>query len=259
MKKLLTLITFTCLFNLLVLATPTFAAVVTHNFSGVITSVTLTPNPAGIQVGDTFTGLFGYDTTMLDRDASPDVGWYAPEPPSFPTKFIHMGVTVRGQFYYADSLTSASMVLRNTATNDGLSAGGEVPGILGIVSMNLSDSSGRALSDTTLPTLASEFDMGDWETGVITFGHFPGAGNTGGFGGQIFGTKTKPRLTVFPAVEICWASGIGLSYQVQWSTVASGGSWSNLGGAVAGTGAEICVFDSTRRGTERFYRIQTNP
>ena len=258
MKRSLTLTAVSYLFNVLVLGSPTtFAAVVTHDFSGVITSVTLTPNPAGIQVGDTFTGFFNYDTTMLDRDPNPDVGTYAGEPPSFPTKFVHVGLTVRGQSYNADPFTYTSLVLRNTATGDALGAGGEVGGILGVVFVNLADSSGEALADTTLPTLASDFNIGDWETGEIVFRHFPGINNGTGFTGRIFGTK--PRLTVFPAAEICWASDIGRTYQVQWSTAASGGSWSNLGGAVAGTGAEICVFDSTRGGTTRFYRIQRTP
>jgi hypothetical protein len=195
---------------------------------------------------------------MLDRDPNPNVGTYAAEPPSFPTKFVRMGLTVRGQSYNADPiLASTSLVLRNTATGDALGAGGEVGGILGTVFMNLSDSTGEALSNTTLSTLASEFNMGDWETGEVVFRHFPGINNGTGFTGRIFGTR--PRLTVFSAVEICWASDIGRTYQVQWSTTASGGSWSNLGGAVAGTGAEICVCDSTRGGTERFYRIQVNP
>ncbi|MBI2928369.1 MAG: hypothetical protein HYY24_22090 [Verrucomicrobia bacterium] len=65
---------------------------------------------------------------------------------------------------------------------------------------------------------------------------------------------------VFPAkvhraVEVCWPSRANKTYQVVWASVAAPEVWTNLGDPIQGTGAELCVFDSTRDRERRFYRI----
>ena len=71
--------------------------------------------------------------------------------------------------------------------------------------------------------------------------------------------STTPTLSVFPAAEICWASKTNLLYQVQWATSLPSTNWTGLGPPKQGTGAEICIFDSTRAAARRFYRVEVVP
>ncbi|HWI56769.1 MAG TPA: immunoglobulin domain-containing protein, partial [Bacillota bacterium] len=52
-----------------------------------------------------------------------------------------------------------------------------------------------------------------------------------------------------------WPSVSGHTYQVQAKDVVSGGSWSNLGGPLAGTGATLSFTNNTSSATTKFYRI----
>jgi hypothetical protein len=61
--------------------------------------------------------------------------------------------------------------------------------------------------------------------------------------------------TAYPAIEISWPSVAGKQYQPQWSPDMSAANWFDLGLPVAGTGGEVSVFDKTRTGPKRFYRI----
>ena len=70
---------------------------------------------------------------------------------------------------------------------------------------------------------------------------------------------TTPTLTAFPAAEICWPSRSNLFYQVQWASSLPATGWTGLGPPIRGTGAEICVFDSTRGAARRFYRVEVVP
>jgi hypothetical protein len=57
-----------------------------------------------------------------------------------------------------------------------------------------------------------------------------------------------------PSVEISWHSELGRTYQLQWSQ-GLGDQWHNLGGVHDGTGAELTLFDSSRRASNRMYRV----
>jgi hypothetical protein len=64
--------------------------------------------------------------------------------------------------------------------------------------------------------------------------------------------------TIHPALEISWFSQLGYTYQLQW-TQGLGNQWHNIGGSLEGTGAELTVFDSSRRAEKRMYRVlETN-
>jgi len=63
--------------------------------------------------------------------------------------------------------------------------------------------------------------------------------------------------TIHPAVEIRWASAAGTIYQVVRSDDLA--NWEPVGGPVAGTGAEMSVFDSTRGETRAFYEVRVVP
>ena len=65
--------------------------------------------------------------------------------------------------------------------------------------------------------------------------------------------------TIFHAVEVCWNSEPNKNYQVQWSPTVAPPVWQDLGLPQAGTGARMCVLDSTRGQAEKVYRIQVWP
>lgn len=69
-------------------------------------------------------------------------------------------------------------------------------------------------------------------------------------------TTPGPGLQIFTAIELVWPSLAGSFYQVQWSPSLDQSHWVNFGQAVAGTGADLSVFDSTRTHPQGFYRVQ---
>jgi hypothetical protein len=71
--------------------------------------------------------------------------------------------------------------------------------------------------------------------------------------------STTPTLSAFVAAEICWPSKTNLSYQVRWASSLPATNWMDLGPPRQGTGAEICVLDSTRGSARRFYRVEVVP
>lgn len=67
------------------------------------------------------------------------------------------------------------------------------------------------------------------------------------------------QLSIYTAVEIAWASQTTNNYQIQWASLLGTNNWFNLGSAVQGTGTTNYFFDSTRSGSQRFYRVLTLP
>ncbi len=61
--------------------------------------------------------------------------------------------------------------------------------------------------------------------------------------------------SIHRAVQVCWSSLANKTYQVQWRSLDDLTVWRDLGDPIRGTGAEICVFDSTRAQPRKFYRI----
>lgn len=69
-------------------------------------------------------------------------------------------------------------------------------------------------------------------------------------------TSPGPELHAYTAIELSWPSETKQVYQVQWTPVLNPPQWEDFGALVAGSGAEISVFDSTRRHAQGFYRVR---
>jgi hypothetical protein len=67
------------------------------------------------------------------------------------------------------------------------------------------------------------------------------------------------QIAIYRAVEITWATQTTCRYQVQWAWQANANAWFNLGEPVQGTGGELSVFEKTREGAQRYYRVITLP
>ncbi len=60
-------------------------------------------------------------------------------------------------------------------------------------------------------------------------------------------------------VEVCWNSLANKVYQVEYCSDLTTNMWTALGSPVAGTGVIMCVTDSTRPGSQKFYRVRELP
>ena len=69
-------------------------------------------------------------------------------------------------------------------------------------------------------------------------------------------TLPGPEIHAYAAIEVSWPSENDRSYQVQWASSLDSPQWSNLGPVMAGAGAELSLFDSTRSHPQGFYRVQ---
>jgi hypothetical protein len=67
------------------------------------------------------------------------------------------------------------------------------------------------------------------------------------------------KLAIYPAVEIGWLSQTNRLYQVQWASELDLSTWFDLAPPVSGSGSTNFVFDSTRGGSRRFYRVLALP
>jgi hypothetical protein len=67
------------------------------------------------------------------------------------------------------------------------------------------------------------------------------------------------QIAIYRAVEITWATQTTHRYQVQWTSQANTNAWFNLADPVEGTGGDCSVFDKTRQGSQRCYRVITLP
>ena len=68
-----------------------------------------------------------------------------------------------------------------------------------------------------------------------------------------------PELHAFTAIELSWASEANRLYQLQWTASLDHQQWVDLGPVVAGSGANMSLFDSTRRHPQGFYRVRILP
>jgi hypothetical protein len=79
----------------------------------------------------------------------------------------------------------------------------------------------------------------------------------------VLGTNTPPPVTltasIYPAVEIAWPTETNKSYQVEWTPQLAPDLWTNLGPVIPGTGMTNYMFDNTRSGASRFYRVRELP
>jgi hypothetical protein len=70
----------------------------------------------------------------------------------------------------------------------------------------------------------------------------------------------KPlALVIYPAVEIGWLSQTNKQYQAQWASELDLNTWFDLSPPVSGSGSTNFLFDSTRSGPKRFYRVLALP
>ena len=69
------------------------------------------------------------------------------------------------------------------------------------------------------------------------------------------GMTNQVTANIAPAVEIFFATVTGMIHQVQYCTDLVQSNWMNLGSPIAGDGQEKSVYDSTRSGTSRLYRV----
>ncbi len=69
-----------------------------------------------------------------------------------------------------------------------------------------------------------------------------------------FGEELPLVARATPAVEVSWTSSAGKIYQVQWKDNTSE-TWTNLKAPVVGSGGNDSVFDDTRGGSQKLYRI----
>ena len=69
-------------------------------------------------------------------------------------------------------------------------------------------------------------------------------------------TGEEMVATAWRAVEIGWNSVTNATYQVQWASEFDTNTWFNFGPSVPGNGTTNSVFDSTRNGSRKFYRVK---
>jgi hypothetical protein len=65
-------------------------------------------------------------------------------------------------------------------------------------------------------------------------------------------------VRIYTAAEVAFNTEVGKTYQIQ-SISSFGGTWQNIGSAVAGTGAPVSYVTPTRGGTKMFYRVVSTP
>ena len=65
----------------------------------------------------------------------------------------------------------------------------------------------------------------------------------------------EPELQIWPAVELGWFASTGRVYQLQYTTAVPTTQWFNFGPPIVGNESSNFVFDSTRHGMKRFYRL----
>lgn len=62
-------------------------------------------------------------------------------------------------------------------------------------------------------------------------------------------------ITIERAVQVCWPTTAGRTYQVQWASRADTSVWTYLGQPIRGDGATNCICDPLGENPKRFYRI----
>jgi hypothetical protein len=59
--------------------------------------------------------------------------------------------------------------------------------------------------------------------------------------------------------KICWSTQTDGQYQLQRKNSIAGGTWTDVGAALAGTSSNVCVVEAIDPGTNQFYRVQLSP
>jgi hypothetical protein len=59
--------------------------------------------------------------------------------------------------------------------------------------------------------------------------------------------------------KICWSTQTDGQYQLQRKNSVAGGTWTDVGAALAGTSSNVCVIEAIDPGTNQFYRVQLSP
>jgi len=78
---------------------------------------------------------------------------------------------------------------------------------------------------------------------------------------RLFGDPPPPPpapegvAMIYPAVEIGWASVTNGLYQIQWSSEVDPSNWQDFGSPIAGNGMTNWIYDTTRGGPKKFYRV----
>ena len=79
-----------------------------------------------------------------------------------------------------------------------------------------------------------------------------------------FNNGTDPNtmdtfVEMYPAFEVTWKAVAGTNYQVQVNTNLPGGTWSDVGETVTGTGSRTGVLVRTRNADSKMFRIEIQP
>ena len=72
---------------------------------------------------------------------------------------------------------------------------------------------------------------------------------------EVVGRSLHFQARIHPAVELCWDSHQGRTYSMVWAADLEFQRWAVIASGIAGTGQQICIFDTTRPAPEGFYRI----
>jgi hypothetical protein len=183
------------------------------NFNGTITSVTDTVGPlgdvGGINVGDSFTGSFTYESTASggDIDADPNRGLYFFTPAGFNT----VSVTIDGLTFDTNPTQTSGADIRNN-TMSTLSANTDLLNVFkggpnlpagwsvalpasSLLQVAYLDAAGTALPNDSLP---SSFSLADWDVGAIFLSF---AGNVTFPGGNDNAVSIEGTINFTPVPE----------------------------------------------------------
>jgi hypothetical protein len=79
---------------------------------------------------------------------------------------------------------------------------------------------------------------------------------------RLYVFRIRPPVTMtirVSQVEVCWNSRTNKTYQVQYRSGLTTNLWTDLGAALPGTGATICILDAVAGQEQRFYRVLETP
>ena len=86
---------------------------------------------------------------------------------------------------------------------------------------------------------------------------FDGLASVDSFEVRNFAYRQPLAIMIWTAVEIAWPSNTGTTYQVQWTDTLESENWYDIAPPVQGNGMLNSVFDGTKGGPRRFYRVTT--
>lgn len=164
-----------------------------------------------ILVGDSFTGIYTYDSAAIDSSAQSDIGSYLHNSPygfdislggfEFKTAESHVD-QFKISVYNDSSLQPYDRYGVSSSQNDPLSTGLSVNGI----TWSLYDDTHTALSSTDLSSIAPDINAWSSNTLLISCGGSPGANPTF----AVWGTVTQAVVIPEPASVLLFGAGIAL-------------------------------------------------